>query len=108
VYEQSATYAGRNGRPPPPVVSADRVAEVIVRTANRPKPRTGVGWANPLMMFGFAALPGVYDRLVGPLMLRLGIAGPPVASHPGNVLDPQPAAERVDGPWRGWLGLRSR
>ncbi|MBA3251759.1 MAG: SDR family NAD(P)-dependent oxidoreductase [Geodermatophilaceae bacterium] len=108
VYEQSATYAGRNGRPPPPVVSADRVAEVIVRTANRPKPRTGVGWANPLMMFGFAALPGAYDRLVGPLMLRLGIAGPPVASHPGNVLDPQPAAERVDGPWRGWLGLRSR
>lgn len=108
VYGQSATYAGRGGRPPPPVVSADRVAEVIVRTADRPKPRTGVGWANPLLMFGFSALPGVYDRLVGPLMLRLGIGGPPVPPNPGNVLDPRPSAEAIDGPWQGWLGLRPR
>lgn len=108
VYQQSASYAGRNGRPPPPVGSAQRVAEVVLRTVDRPRPRAGVGWANPLMMVGFACLPGVYDRLVGPLMLRLGIAGPEVAPHPGNVLEPQPRAERVDGPWRGWAGLPAK
>jgi len=108
VYEQSASYAGRGGRPPPPVLQPDRVAAVIVRVADRPRPRAGVGWTNPVMMFGFSALPGVYDRLVGPLMARLGLSRPSVAPTTGNVLSPRPEAEQVQGPWLGPLGRRRR
>ncbi len=107
VYEQAATYAGREARPPPPVVSADRVAAAVLTVADRPRPRVGVGWGNPLMLTGFTALPWVYDRLVGPLMLRLGLSGRSSPPTPGNLFDPPPGGERVDGPWHGWLGVRS-
>ncbi len=106
VYQQSANYAGRVGRPPPPVVTPERVAAAIDRVVRRPRARTGVGWANPLMIFGFGALPGVYDALVVPMMKRLGISREPVDPHPGNVFAPQPDLEGTHGPWRGPLGLR--
>lgn len=106
VYQQSANYVGRVGRPPPLVVSPERVAAVIDRVARRPRARTGVGLANPLMIVGFSALPGLYDVLVVPLMKRLGISREPIEPHPGNVFTPRPELESTRGPWRGPLGLR--
>lgn len=106
VYEQAATYAGREGRPPPPVVSADRVAAAIVDVVDRPRPRVSVGWSNPVMIAGFGALPWVYDRLVGPLMLRMGLSRRSSPPTPGNAFEPVASLEQVDGPWRGQLGLR--
>lgn len=106
VYQQSANYAGRVGRPPPPVVPPERVAAAIDRVARHPRPRVGVGWANPIMVFGFAFLPGLYDTLVVPLMKLLGIGRERLEPHPGNVLAPQAGAEATRGPWRGLLGLR--
>ncbi len=106
VYQQSANYAGRVGRPPPPVVSPEQVAATIDRLARCPRPRAGVGWANPIMVFGFGFLPGLYDSLVVPLMKRLGIGRKRIEPHPGNVLAPQPRLEGTCGPWRGPLGLR--
>jgi len=38
VYAQSATYAGRTGRPPPPVDQPEKVARAIVRCADHPRP----------------------------------------------------------------------
>ncbi len=108
VYQQSGNYAGRVGRPPPPVVSADRVAAAVERTADHPKPRTMVGLFNPIMMIGFGAFPWVFDRLVVPLMSRIGIGREPAAPGPGNVLAPRPRLNATDGPWRGPLGLRRR
>ncbi len=108
VYQQSANYAGRVGRPPPLVVSPERVAAAIDRVVGRPRARTGVGLANPVMILGFSAFPGVYDVLVVPLMKRLGISREPIEPHAGNVFAPQPALESTRGPWRGPLGLRRR
>nr|MBA3525092.1 short-chain dehydrogenase [Geodermatophilaceae bacterium] len=108
VYQQSGNYAGRAGRPPPPVVSADRVAAAVERVADRPVPRTMVGLANPVMIVGFGAFPWVFDRLVVPLMSRIGIGREPAPPGPGNVLAPRPRLNATDGPWRGPLGLRRR
>ncbi len=108
VYQQSANYAGRAGRPPPPVVSPERVAATVEAVARRPRPRTGVGAANPLMILGFTALPRVYDALVVPLMSRLGLSRTAIEPQPGNVFAPQPRLERTRGPWDGPLGLRRR
>jgi len=95
VFRQAANYVGRYGRPPPPVVSAERVAVKIVERLDHPRSRTSVGIANPFMIFGFRALPGVFDLLVGPLMRLAGLSRTRVDPHAGNVLTPTHYAEPV-------------
>jgi short-subunit dehydrogenase len=95
IYETAANYLGVPGRPPAPVSSPERVADAILRLLARPRPRTQVGVANGLIRFGFSALPGVFDALVGPLF---GVAAldrtTPVGPGPGNVLEPAGHAPR--------------
>jgi short-subunit dehydrogenase len=88
VYQRAGNYIGRVGQPPPPVASADKVANAIVALSRKPKREVSIGLANPLMVFGFRHLPSVYDALVAVLMKRLGLSRTPVAPTAGNVFDP--------------------
>jgi NAD(P)-dependent dehydrogenase (short-subunit alcohol dehydrogenase family) len=98
IYEQAGNYAGWAGRPPPPVVSPERVAKVIRDRLEDPRPRTQVGPANDIMRLGFSALPAVYDVLVGPLMKVAAFdATRPLVEHAGNVLASQPHLNRLRG-----------
>jgi len=95
VFRQAANYVGRYGRPPPPVVSPEHVAAKVVERLDRPRSRTNVGLANPIMIFGFRCLPGIFDLLVGPLMRVAGLSRTRVDAHPGNVLTPTPSGDSV-------------
>lgn len=90
IYRSAANYTGRVGRPPPPVDRPAKVASAIVGLAARPRRARSVGLANRFMRIGFAALPPVYDLLVGPLMRRAGLSRDPVGAHTGNVFAPLP------------------
>jgi NAD(P)-dependent dehydrogenase (short-subunit alcohol dehydrogenase family) len=103
VYLQAGTYVGLHGRPPPPVVSPERVARVIARRLRRPARDSNVGPANALTIAGFRMLPFVFDRIVGPLMRAGGLAGR-VGATAGNVMEPRAENEAVEGPWPGLLG----
>ncbi len=105
VYEQSATYAGRAGHAPPPVVGPDRVARACVRAIDHPRRQVHVGPANRLTVLGFRLLPGVYDRLA-PLLVRPGRAArPPRRAAPRQRVAPRPEKEGVRGGW-SFLGRR--
>ena len=97
VYRQAASYAGRVGRPPPPIDKADKVAAAIVRCLDHPKPRVSVGALNPVVRLGFTAMPWAFDRLVTPLMKVAGLSRERTGPTDGNVFEPQPEAERVSG-----------
>jgi NAD(P)-dependent dehydrogenase (short-subunit alcohol dehydrogenase family) len=85
IFRRAANFAGRIGRPPPPVVSPERVARAVVRSADRPRRTRSVGPANGVITLGFRLAPWLFDRLVGPLA-RVGALGPePVAPTAGNV-----------------------
>ncbi len=104
VYLQAANYAGRVGRPPPPIDSPDKVARAVLRCARRPRARVTVGMANALVRTGFAAFPRVYDALVTPLMRAGGLSRQPVSANVGNVFRPQPSGDATYGRWgRHWL-----
>ncbi len=99
VYDQAASYTGRAGQPPPPVYQPETVAKEMVDALDHDRRDRDVGFANKLMVFGFRALPGVFDLLVGPMMRTLGQGRPAVDPHPGNVLEPHPDGEAVRGRW---------
>jgi NAD(P)-dependent dehydrogenase (short-subunit alcohol dehydrogenase family) len=104
VYVQAGTYAGVHGRPPPPIVSPERVARMIERRLGRPARDSNVGPANALTILGFRALPAVFDRIVTPLMEVGGLQKTPVETNPGNVLNPTEPGEATHGPWDSVLG----
>lgn len=101
VYRRAATYLGRHGKPPLPVYDPATVADRVVRVLARPAAAqrdTRAGWGNPFLRLGFAALPGVYDAAVGPLLRLLGLDRRRVEDTPGNVLDPSPAPSSPEDP----------
>lgn len=103
-YSQAANYAGRLGRPPPPVDRPEKVARRILREANRPSRSTSVGVANHLTEFGFRRVPAVYDVLVTPLMKIGALSRDQTDDHPGNVVSPRPVDDAEHGQWgRHWL-----
>ncbi|MFI5914462.1 SDR family NAD(P)-dependent oxidoreductase [Dactylosporangium sp. NPDC051541] len=99
IYRNAANFAGRIGRPPPPIASPHTVARAILRCATHPRATVTVGWTNRFIRFGFVALPGVYDALVGPLMRAGGLSREPVAPHRGNVFEPLPTPPDGTGGW---------
>jgi NAD(P)-dependent dehydrogenase (short-subunit alcohol dehydrogenase family) len=102
IYYQGATYAGRAGRPPIPVYSADRVARAVLARLERPRRLVHSGFANPVVVAGFRLFPAVYDTLVGPLLKVFALASDDEREPTeGNVLRSQPRANATDGRWRG-------
>jgi short-subunit dehydrogenase len=97
IYAQAANYLGRPGRPPPPVYSADRVARGVAGVLDRPSKRVNIGVANRAMRLGFTLTPGLFDALVGPLFGTVASGRASAPETTGNVLQPQPELEDVDG-----------
>lgn len=99
IYAQAASYAGRGGHAPPPVVSPERVAGSVLRVLDRPRRHVEVGPANRITVLGSRFLPWVYDRLVGPLARLVIFRGGSVADSAGNVFEPRPEGEGEHGGW---------
>ena len=98
IYEQAANYDGFAGRPPPPVLSPERVARIALRRLERHRSRTQIGVANDLMRFGFNVVPWAFDMLVGPLY-RLMASDRTTRVEPteGNVLESKFAGNQLHG-----------
>jgi short-subunit dehydrogenase len=98
IYLQAANYLGSVGRPPPPVVSPEKVARAALRLLDHPRARVQVGPANRLTILGFQLLPGVFDRIVTPMF---EVAAVDVRRRalgvPGNVFGSVPEGNRLRG-----------
>ncbi len=99
IYSSAANYAGFVGRPPPPVDPPERLAAAVLRLADRPRAKMSVGLTNNVIRFGYAAMPPVYDLLIGPMMRRLALSRRPVAPGPGNVFASAPRVAGGPGRW---------
>jgi NAD(P)-dependent dehydrogenase (short-subunit alcohol dehydrogenase family) len=85
IYAEAGNWTGRRPRPPWPVATPESVARAVARTVAHPRRERLTGWASPLMVAGSAALPRLYDALVGTLMGRGGFRNGEVAESPGNL-----------------------
>jgi len=107
IYDQAATYAGRHGAAPPPVVEPDRVARAVVGTLTSPRRMVHVGPANWVTVIGYRLMPGIYDRLAPLLVAKVVLRGHGVPPDEGNVRSPRAAGEGLRGGWNA-IGLRRR
>jgi len=89
IYRQAATVLGRHGSPPPPVRTAEDVADRVVSVLKRPRRQTHVGIANPVIVAGFRFFPAVYDAVATPALRTFALdAWRGLTATPGNVDEP--------------------
>ena len=104
IYTLAGNYAGRIGRPPPPVFPAESVAREVLRVVDKHKRIGGVNPANLVIRAGFVLAPRLYDVLVTPLAKVACLRRQGVEPHAGHVFTPSedvvvPAEGEV--PWPG-------
>jgi NAD(P)-dependent dehydrogenase (short-subunit alcohol dehydrogenase family) len=101
IYYQAASWSGSTGRPPPPVYTPRRVAGAVLSALDRPRRQVQAGFLNGVVVASFRLAPGLYDRLVGPLLQRLALAGDEVPPTEGNVFRSREENNATEGRWRG-------
>ena len=94
-----ANYSGRQIKPPPPLVTPQRVAATLLALARRPRPAVYIGAPSFPAMAAHALAPDLVGRLMMRLMTAaLGRADP--APHTdGNLFDPS-RGNAVEGGFR--------
>lgn len=98
IYVQAANYLGQIGRPPPPVVSPEKVAHAALRLIDHPRPTVQVGVANHLIIAGFSLFPRIYNTIVTPMFVAAATdRRQPVEPGTGNVMHPVPEGNRLHG-----------
>jgi short-subunit dehydrogenase len=95
-----ANYIGRRLTAPPPLTDPRYVADVIVRTARRPRPTTTIGpTAMPLRLF-HALAPNLTARVAASILKTYFRRAEPVAQSSGNLFRPPARPGGVDGGMR--------
>lgn len=104
LFRHAANYTGRAARAMPPIYPPERVADTIVRLAERPRRKAFVGNAARLIAFQWTLSPGLTERLVARLADNMHLyRDRPAEPTAGNVLEPQPAGTGTND---GWLSGR--
>lgn len=89
IYDQAATVVGRAGSPPPPVAEPEVIARAVAAVVERPQRERDAdavfGLVNKFASLGYSLLPGLFDRIVGPLVWRFGLAREVIDDSEGNV-----------------------
>ena len=100
IYQHAANHLGHRVRPLPPYITAERVARVIVKRADRPRPWTYVGW----LQRGSIPVSRIAPRIAGRLSLRLldRVTVRPARAEPtdGTLYKPDPGSNAVSGGWK--------
>lgn len=100
IFRHAANYTGSEVTALPAAIDPGRVVAAILRCVERPKPQVIVGTTGNLAVWTQTLMPRVYERLAPHVMDRLALRpGPAERSH-GNLFDPQPELNVVDGGWR--------
>ncbi|MFD6244117.1 SDR family NAD(P)-dependent oxidoreductase [Streptomyces roseolus] len=100
IHRHAANYVGRRIRPLPPVTSPERVVAAVVRAVDRPRREIVVGRTQRVGIWAHRLVPGLYDRLSGPVVDAFVVRRAPVPAHDGTVFAPDPLPCAVDDGWR--------
>lgn len=100
LFQQAANYSGRRVVPPPPVLSAQRVAQAIARLAVHPRREVFVGARGRVENFIRSLSPALSDRRIGRRMAHAHFDTQPAPVTPGNLFQPMDEFAQISGGWR--------
>ncbi|RCW41056.1 short-subunit dehydrogenase [Halopolyspora algeriensis] len=100
IFQHAATYTERRPKAIPPIVGPGRVVRSILRSIEHPRRQRTVATAGHFLEFVHAALPSVFNRAVPKAMNLAAFSRERVISGPGNLFEPMPEWNRVQGGWR--------
>jgi NAD(P)-dependent dehydrogenase (short-subunit alcohol dehydrogenase family) len=99
IFANAANYSGRRPRPIPPLLTAEEVADGILRCARDPKREITYGYLGRAVESLHSLWPGLYERLVPPAFSAGNYAADRAPDTSGNVLAAR-GSYSVDGAWR--------
>ncbi len=100
IFRHAARYTERAPKPVPLIIDPSRVVGAILRSVEQPRLRRIVGWWGRFLETGHAVAPGLFSRLAPRVMKMFAFSRHPAHPGPGNVFEPMPEHNRVDGNWR--------
>jgi len=71
IYDKALDAAGGVNQPPPPTITPEAVAEVVVRQLRHPVTEAQTAWSNHALIWAFRGLPAVWDAAVGPIFAKV-------------------------------------
>ena len=100
-FQHAANYTGRAAKAMPPVYPAERVAETIVRFAERPGREAFVGNSGRLLNLQQTLAPGLGERLMATMVDKQHLyQDRPAPPTDGNLFEPMPQGTGVSGGWK--------
>jgi short-subunit dehydrogenase len=101
-FQHAANYTGREVVAMPPVYGPERVARAIVNLVRVPRREVIVGPAGRLMLLHSKLAPGLLERMMAVQVDRTHLARhEPAPVRDGNLFQPQPGTDAIDGGWQG-------
>ncbi|HEV7899176.1 MAG TPA: SDR family oxidoreductase [Planosporangium sp.] len=100
-FNHAGNYTARKVVPMPPVYPPERVARAIVKLARAPRREVIVGPAGRFALLQSKLAPALLERLMAIQVDRTHFSRERVPEHDGNLFQPQPDTEGIDGGWHG-------
>src|ERR687894_1663690 len=105
-YRLAANYSGRAAGPKGFLASPEKIARVVVRCAENPRPEVVVGNSVRALRLTHALAPGVVERAVARTIERGFLRQEPEDSSPGNLHEPSAEWTGTDGGFNRESGRR--
>jgi short-subunit dehydrogenase len=99
IFANAANYSGRRPRPIPPLLSAEEVADGVLRCARDPQREITYRYVGRAVESLHSLWPGLYERLVPPAFSAGNYGTDRAPDTSGNVLAAR-GSHSVDGAWR--------
>lgn len=101
IFRHAGNYAGREARAVPPIAAPERVARTILRCAQHPRREVTVGGAGHLLELGHWLMPeSVFSWMVPYVFGLTALGAEGVESTSGNLFEPMPELNQIDGGYR--------
>lgn len=108
IFQHAANYTGREVKPVSPVIGVQRAARAIVAAVRRPRGEITVGQVGHAVALVAGLVPRqLFERIAPRLFEHTAMEERGAEPSPGNVLEPEPELNRVEGGWRDGLGKRA-
>ena len=106
-YRLAANYSGRAAGPKGFLASPEKIARVVVRCAERPRPEVVVGLSVRTLRLAHALAPRVVERAVARTIERGFLRQEPEEPSPGNLHETSPRWAGTDGGYNREAGRRA-